>query len=116
MTDNQLNEPISQYTHERDMARLERIIHRLIILCMIMVIAFVSFVVVVANYESQFEVVEETTTEQVVSQNVRATGNSDAVLAGIGDATNGSESEADSQEESDNKTVSEEKEKVNERG
>lgn len=114
MTDNQLNEPISQYTHERDMARLERIIHLLIILCMIMFIAFVTFIVIVARYESQFEVVEETTTEQVVTQDVSATGDSDAVLAGIGDATNGSESETDSSKESDYKTVSEEKEEINE--
>lgn len=111
---NQLNETVSQYTHERDMARMERIIHRLIILCMILFIALVSFIIIVAKYESQFEVVEETTTEQVVTQDVRATGDSDAVLAGIGDATNGSESETDSQKESDYKTVSEEKEKVNE--
>lgn len=110
MTDNQLNEPISQYTHERDMARMERIIHRLIILCMILFVALVSFII----YESQFEVVKETTTEQVVTQDVSATGDSDAVLAGIGDATNGSESETDSSKESDNKTVSEEKEEINE--
>ena len=108
--ENQLNETVSQYTHERDMARMERIIHRLIILCMILFIALVSFII----YESQFEVVEETTTEQTVTQDVRATGDSDAVLAGIGDAINGSESEADSQEESDNKTLSEEKEEINE--
>lgn len=114
MTDNQLNEPISQYTHERDMARLERICHLLIILLMIVFIAFVSFIIAVVHYESQFEVVEETTTEQTVTQDVRATGDSDAVLAGIGDATNGSESETDSQKESDYKTVSEEKEEINE--
>lgn len=79
MTDNQLNEPVSQYTHERDMARLERIIHLLIILCMIMFIAFVTFIVIVARYESQFEVVEKTTTEQVVTQDVSATGDSDSL-------------------------------------
>lgn len=114
MTDNQLNEPVSQYTHERDMARLERICHLLIILLIIVFIAFVSFIIAVVHYESQFEVVEETTTEQTVTQDVRATGDSDAVLAGIGDATNGSESETDSQKESDYKTVSEEKEEINE--
>lgn len=62
-------------------------------------------------YESQWEVIEETTTEEVVTQDVRSHGNSDAVVAGIGDAFNGNTRKADGEENNDNQTVSEKEEK-----
>ena len=103
---------ISLYTHEAETARLERIIKRLWILAIIIFAALIVTNGAWIYYESQLEVVEETTTEQTVTQNVRATGDSDAVLAGIGDATNGSESEADGETEDNNETLSQ-KEEIN---
>ena len=103
---------ISLYTHEAETARLERIIKRLWILAIIIFAALIVTNGAWIYYESQWEVVEETTTEQTVTQNVRATGDSDAVLAGIGDATNGSKSEADGEAEDNNETLSQ-KEEIN---
>ena len=103
---------ISLYTHEAETARLERIIKRLWILAIIIFAALIVTNGAWIYYESQWQVVEETTTEQTVTQNVRATGDSDAVLAGIGDATNGSESEADGEAEDNNETLSQ-KEEIN---
>ena len=91
---------------------MERIIKRLWILAIIIFAALIVTNGAWIYYESQLEVVEETTTEQTVTQNVRATGDSDAVLAGIGDATNGSESEADGETEDNNETLSQ-KEEIN---
>ena len=104
---------MTKWEHEHDMARLEIANKRLWIL----VIIIFAFLVITNGawlyYESQWEVVEETT-EQTVTQNVRSAGDSDAVLSGIGDAINGSISEADSEDE-DYETISEkEEEKVNE--
>lgn len=101
---------ISEWKHEHDMARLEIIIKRLWILVIIIFLALVLTNGAWIYYESQWEVVEETT--ETVTQSVEASGNSDAVMAGIGDAFNGSESKADS--EANHKTVSQKEEKVNE--
>lgn len=94
--------------HESAMARMERIIHRLWALVIIIFVALIITNGAWIYYESQFEVVEETT-EEVVTQDVRATGNSDAVVAGIGDAFNGGKSEANRKTE-DDKTVSQKEE------
>ena len=86
---------MTKWEHEHDMARLEIANKRLWIL---VIIIFASLVITNGAwlyYKSQWEVVEETT-EQTVTQNVRSSGDSDAVLSGIGDAINGSISEADS--------------------
>lgn len=101
---------ISLYTHEAETARLERIIKRLWILAIIIFAALIVTNGAWIYYKSQWEVVEETTAEQTVTQDVRATGDSDAVLAGIGDATNGGESETDSQAENNNETLPQEEE------
>ena len=63
---------ISQYTHEAEQARLERIIKRLWILVIIVFVALIVTNGAWIYYESQWEVVEETTTEQTVTQDVRA--------------------------------------------
>ena len=103
---------MTRWEHEHDMARMEIIIKRLWILVIIIFVALVITNGAWLYYESQWEVVEETT-EQTVTQNVRSSGDSDAVLSGIGDAINGSISEADSEDE-DYETISEkEEEKVN---
>lgn len=94
--------------HESAMARMERIIHRLWTLVIIIFLALIITNGAWIYYESQFEVVEETT--DTVTQTVEASGNSDAVMAGIGDAYNGSESKADG--ETHNKTLSQKEEKV----
>ena len=99
---------ISLYTHEAETARLERIIKRLWILAIIIFAALIVTNGAWIYYESQWEVVEETT--ETVTQNVEASGDSDAVLAGIGDATNGGESETDSQAENNNETLPQEEE------
>ena len=96
---------ISLYTHEAETARLERIIKRLWILAIIITNGAWIY------YESQWEVIEETTTEEIVTQDVRSHGNSDAVVAGIGDAFNGNTRKADGEENNDNQTVSEKEEK-----
>lgn len=66
--------------HEADMARQERTIKRLWILCILMFISLVASNIGWIMYESQFE---ETTTTQEVEQNVD-TENGSAVVNGIG--------------------------------
>ena len=83
------NELMTKWEHEHDMARLEIANKRLWILVIIIFAALVITNGAWLYYESQLEVVEETT-EQTVTQNVRSAGDSDAVLSGIGDAINGS--------------------------
>ena len=99
---------ISLYTHEAETARLERIIKRLWILAIIIFAALIVTNGAWIYYESQWEVVEETT--ETVTQDVRSHGNSETVVAGIGDAFNGGTRETDS--EADNKTLSQ-KEEIN---
>ena len=55
-------EPVSYYVHEEMMARQERIIKRLWILCIIIFIAFVLSNAAWIYYESQWEVTKTTTT------------------------------------------------------
>ena len=105
---------MTKWEHEHDMARLEIANKRLWIL---VIIIFASLVITNGAwlyYESQWEVVEETTTNEYVTQDVKSNGNSDAVVAGIGDAFNGNTRETDSEEDNDHETVSEkEEEKIN---
>ena len=61
-----MNETIPFIVHESMMARFERTIRRLWILCVIMFLAFVVSNGLWIYYESQWEVVE--TTEQTVTQ------------------------------------------------
>lgn len=80
------HEYISYYAHEAMMARMERTIRRLWILCIIIFIAFVGSNAAWIYYESQWEVVETTT--QSVDQDID-TGDGDAIVTGIGDIYNG---------------------------
>ena len=99
---------ISLYTHEAETARLERIIKRLWILAIIIFAALIVTNGAWIYYESQWEVVEETT--ETVTQDVRSHGNSETVVAGIGDAFNGGTRKTDG--ETDNETLSQ-KEEIN---
>lgn len=102
---------ISQMAHEKDCARLERVIHRLWILCFIMFLTLAITNYMWWRYESQFDVVEEVT-EQTVTQDVDTGRFGDAVVAGIGDIHNG-ESKTDGNNE-DHETLSQkEEEKIN---
>ena len=65
------------YVHEGVVARQERTIRRLWILCIIIFVAFVLSNLAWIYYESQF-------TEEIVTQDVD-TGNGAAYVAGIGD-------------------------------
>ena len=78
-----MNEPVPYIVHESIMARMERTIKRLWILCVIMFISLVLTNVLWICYERSWEV-----TEQEVSQEID-TGNGDAVVTGIGDINYG---------------------------
>lgn len=81
---------VSYISHEADMSRMERTIRRLWILLIIMLVMLVGTNIGWLMYESQFETVSSTTTEDV-SQYVDADGT--AIVAGIGDAIYGNESQ-----------------------
>lgn len=78
-----MNEPVPYIVHESIMARMERTIKRLWILCVIMFISLVLTNGLWICYERSWEV-----TEQEVSQEID-TGNGDAVVTGIGDINYG---------------------------
>lgn len=69
---------IPYLAHEAEMARQERIVKRLWILCLIIFLAFVGSNLAWIVYESQFETVETTTTSQEIMQE-SDTGNNFAV-------------------------------------
>lgn len=74
---------IPYIVHEADMARQERTIKRLWVLCILLVLMLVGTNGAWAWYENQFEEVVETTTQEV-DQDID-TGNGDATVVGIGD-------------------------------
>jgi hypothetical protein len=79
-------ENIPYYIHESMMARQERTIRRLWILCLVIFLAFVGSNAAWIYYESQFA-------EEVVTQDVD-TGNGAAYVAGIGDIYGTSETDS----------------------
>ena len=79
-------ENIPYFFHESMMARQERTIRRLWILCIIIFLAFAGSNAAWIYYESQF-------TEEVVTQDVD-TGNGAAYVAGIGDVNGTSETDS----------------------
>lgn len=79
--------------HESIMARMERTIKRLWILCIIMFVSLILTNGLWICYESSFE---DVVTSQEVSQDVD-TGNGDAVITGIGDINYG-ENKTESQD------------------
>lgn len=82
-------EQIPYYVHEGMMARMERTIKRLWILCIIIFLAFVASNAAWLYYESQLEVYE---TSQSVDQDID-TGDGDANITGIGDIYGTSEAD-----------------------
>lgn len=89
MTEDERGIVVPLFVHEGMLARQERTIKRLWILCIVIFLAFVLSNAIWIWYESQF--VEEEITQDV------DTGNGDAYVAGIGDVLYGtgtSESEA----------------------
>ena len=81
---------IPYFVHEGDMARLERTIKRLWILCILLAVMLVATNGAWLWYELQCEVVETTTQE--VSQDVD-TGTGDATVVEIGDIYGESQTE-----------------------
>ena len=82
-------EQIPYYVHEGMMARMERTIKRLWILCIIIFLAFVISNGAWIWYENQWEVCE---TSQSVDQDID-TGDGDANITGIGDIYGTSEAD-----------------------
>ena len=76
--------------HEGIMARMERTIKRLWILCILLVLLLVGTNAGWVYYESQWQYVD-TTTSQEVTQDVDSGGGS-ATITGIGDVNNGESS------------------------
>lgn len=73
-----MNEPVPYIVHESILARMERTIKRLWILCIIMFTALVISNGLWLYYESQFVTVE---TEETVEQDVK-TGDGTAIVTG----------------------------------
>lgn len=86
MTENE-NQTISFVAHEADMARMERSNKRWFILALIELTVIVAMIVGFVLYESQYEVVEESTT-QTVTQDVD-NGNGDTLVKGLVGDING---------------------------
>lgn len=86
-----MDKSIPYYLHEGEMARQERTIKRLWILCLIMVFLLVGTNAGWLWYENQF-------IDEVVTQDVD-TGDGTAIVSGIGDIAYGT-SKADNQETS----------------
>lgn len=80
---------LMRWVHESEVTRLERIIKRLWILCIIIFLAFVISNGLWIYYESQWEVVE---TSQSVEQDIES-GDGDTIVTGIGDVYGASEAE-----------------------
>ena len=91
MNCNECNKVVSYYTHESDMARLERTIHRLWLLVVILIVVVVLTNLGWIMYEAQYEGKTTTTTTEDISQYVDADGT--AIVAGIGDAIYGYENQ-----------------------
>lgn len=75
---------IPYFSHEGDMARMERANKRLWIVILVLIVAFIGSNAGWLFYESQFQVVEESKVEQKVD-----TGDGDTIVNGIGDINYG---------------------------
>ena len=82
-----MKEQVPYIVHEAAMARLERTIKRLWILCIVIFLAFVISNAVWIYYESQYE-------DTVITQDVM-TDTGSAVVSGIGDAIYGTDTADD---------------------
>lgn len=88
-----MNEPVPYIVHESILARMERTIKRLWILCIIMFTALVISNGLWLYYESQYMTIE---TMETVEQDVK-TGDGTAIVTGIGDI-NGARASEDNEE------------------
>lgn len=79
-------ETIPYVAHESEMARLERIIKRLWVLCIIIFLAFVTSNAAWLWYESQWQVVETTT--QTIEASTEGGGNATGAIIGDGSEVN----------------------------
>lgn len=79
-------ETIPYVAHESEMARLERIIKRLWVLCIIIFLAFVGSNAAWLYYEAQFAVVETTT--QTIEASTEGGGNATGTIIGDGSEVN----------------------------
>lgn len=80
-------EQIPFVAHEADMTRMERVVRRLWILCIILVLALVGTNAAWVVYESQFE-------DSVVTQTAEADDSSSAIINGSGTVNYGGESDS----------------------
>lgn len=78
-----MNEPVPYIVHESIISRMERIIKRLWILCIILFVSLVLTNGLWIYYEHQWEVSEQEVTQEI------DTGDGDAVVTGIGDINYG---------------------------
>ena len=85
---------IPYIAHESEVARLERVIKRLWILCIIIFLCLIGTNAGWLYYESQF------TDETSVAQDID-TGNGNAVFSGIGDVSIGTDQTKSNQEKSE---------------
>lgn len=86
MDKNITNESVPYVVYEDSMARMERTIEKLWILCITLLVLFIGSNIAWVYYENQFE--------DVVVTNEVDTGIGDATVTGVGDIING-ESKAD---------------------
>ena len=75
---------IPYFSHEGDMARMERANKRLWIVILVLIVALIGSNGAWIWYEAQFQVVEESKVEQEVD-----TGDGDTIVNGIGDINYG---------------------------
>ncbi len=88
---NNCNKNVPYIVHEADMSRLERTIHRLYKLLILLLILLVGTNIAWIIYESQYETTTTNTNTEDVSQYIDADGT--AIVAGIGDAIYGNENQ-----------------------
>ena len=81
-------EQIPFVAHEADMTRMERVIRRLWVLCIVLVLMLVGTNAGWLYYESQFE-------DSVVTQTAEAEDGSSAIINGSGTVTYGGEGDGD---------------------
>jgi len=89
-----MEQSVSQYTHEQDMARMERMNKRLFILALVLVILLVGSNIGWLIYESQYQVMQSTVEQEV------DTGEGNATVIGIGNYNGESETDSNNTEES----------------
>ena len=86
---------LMRWVHESEVARLERVIKRLWILCIIIFVAFVVSNAMWIRYENQYE--DVITTEKTITQDATSSDGGDAIINAVIDgAIEDGESKTDS--------------------